>query len=408
MRHLVLMLAGAALIMTTSSANRLAWRSSGWQPARHALAAVGRNGMIATSQALASAAGLKVLQDGGNAIDAAITAAAVLAVVEPSMNGIGGDLLGDRVGREDEDALRRSTRAGAPPYRGDAGGVRAARPHADARRRAARRRCARRRRGLAQLLARFGTIPLGKALQPAIRYARDGFPVAGNHGRRMAGRGEEAGARSARRRRSCRTAAPPRTARSSPTRGSPRTPRTDRRRTAATRSTTGRSRAPSSPTCRARNGLLDERDFAEHTADWVETDLDQLSRLRRARDAAEHAGIRRARDAEHPRGLRHQGDGPQQRRLPARRHRSQEDRVCRSRGVSCRPRAMADGRAEDADLEGLRCDAAQGDRHRERAAAIYAGVAAARQRRRRAISRPRSRRHDLHDRRRRPGQCRSR
>src|SRR5215208_5258175 len=55
-------------------------------------AVFGRNGMIATSQALASAAGLKVLQDGGNAIDAAITAASVLAVVEPSMNGIGGDL----------------------------------------------------------------------------------------------------------------------------------------------------------------------------------------------------------------------------------------------------------------------------------------------------------------------------
>ncbi|NIR31456.1 MAG: hypothetical protein GWN84_19520, partial [Gammaproteobacteria bacterium] len=52
---------------------------------------MGRRGMVVAGHHAAAEAGARVLREGGNAMDAAVTAAATLAVAIPFMNGVGGD-----------------------------------------------------------------------------------------------------------------------------------------------------------------------------------------------------------------------------------------------------------------------------------------------------------------------------
>ncbi len=134
------------------------------------------DGAVAAASHLAAAAGLHALQQGGNAADAAIAAAAVMAVTSPHMCGLGGDLFALVVADDGEpSALNASGRAGSGA---DPAVLRAAAaeemPFVYDIRSVTVPGCV---DGLVALHERFGTLPLRDLLVPAQRLAEAGFPV---------------------------------------------------------------------------------------------------------------------------------------------------------------------------------------------------------------------------------------
>jgi len=137
---------------------------------------IAQNGMAATSHPLATQAAIDILQNGGNAIDAAIAANAVLGVVEPTGCGIGGDLFAIIWSSEKQklyglNASGRSPRSLKMDYFKKNGYqfIPATGPLP-----VSVPGCV---DGWYEMHELFGRIPMRDILQPAINYARNGFPV---------------------------------------------------------------------------------------------------------------------------------------------------------------------------------------------------------------------------------------
>ena len=137
---------------------------------------IARHGMAATSQPLATQVAIDVLKKGGNAIDAAIAANATLGLMEPTGNGIGGDLFAivwdaktkklyglNASGRSPKsltlDEFKKRNLKKIPA----AGPLPVSVPG-----------CV---DGWFELHERFGKLPMNKVLSPAIEYCNEGFPV---------------------------------------------------------------------------------------------------------------------------------------------------------------------------------------------------------------------------------------
>ena len=131
-------------------------------------------GMVATSSPLATAAGLRILAEGGNAVDAALATAAVVGVVEPMMNGLGGDMWA-MVWWEGDQRVHGLNASGRCPEGLSAGRFAGHRAMPQAGWETVTVPGA--ADGYVALHERFATRPLAELLAPAVAFARDGFPV---------------------------------------------------------------------------------------------------------------------------------------------------------------------------------------------------------------------------------------
>src|SRR6202522_4465619 len=160
-------------------------RNSGWLPQSHS-EVMARHGVISTMQPLAAMAGMRILQRGGNAIDAAVASAAALNVTFPANVGIGGDLF-TIIYIAKENKIYQLNSSGIAPtgatlahmnslgYQWDStnwgpgagmpsGGILDVTVPGSL-------------WGWQEVLDRFGTMTFKDVLEPAIEYAENGFPI---------------------------------------------------------------------------------------------------------------------------------------------------------------------------------------------------------------------------------------
>jgi gamma-glutamyltranspeptidase/glutathione hydrolase len=152
--------------MTAQTQNRTQGRSM----------VVSRGGIVATESPLASQAGAMILAQGGNAVDAAVAANAVVGVVEPMMNGIGGDLFAI-VYEAKTGKLYGLNASGWAPTKLSIEFLRAEGQDKMPQEGIQSVTVPGAVDGWSKLLSRLGTKKFSEVLAPAIHYAKDGFPV---------------------------------------------------------------------------------------------------------------------------------------------------------------------------------------------------------------------------------------